>query len=169
MKHNLRIVFIFMVAALITISYTEYCFGKKSDNTSQLSSKCAKKCTKDANYMLRVKCFTNCIEKNPTDPVLYFQRGATYRKIFIFNSAISDFIKVVELEPENIEAYYAIATTASLAFNKESALLWLQKAFEAGFTDLRRIALDPYLDNIRKSREFKDLINKWDYKLSSLE
>ena len=169
MNHRVNMVFVFLASALIMFSYTELCLGKKSDTPHQSNYRCVRKCKKNANYLVRIECYSQYIAKNPDDPYLYFLRGETYLKVFLFNSAISDFIKVVELEPGNIEMYYTIASTASLAYNKEYALFWLQKALEAGFKDIRKIASDPSLNNIRKCREFRDLMEKWDYELSSVD
>ena len=134
--------------------------SRKDNGVSVKSRKCTKKCSKTTNDFLRIKCYTKCIENNPNNADLYFIRGEQNRKILKFTSAISDFIKSVELEPGNLEAYYAVASTASLAYKKKYALLWLQKALEAGFNDYQRIATDPRLDNIRNTKEFKKLLKK---------
>lgn len=130
-------------------------------------NKCARNCLKETNDVLRIQCYTKTIEKNPDNPQLYFKRGETYRETFKYTSAISDFIKVIELEPGNTDAYYALAGTASLAYKKEYALHWLEKALESGFDNYRRISEDPSLDNIRQSKRFKSLLEKWGYEISA--
>lgn len=169
MKHNYCSLIMFLVATLLTLTYTQFSYGEENEDILQRNRKCVKKCTKQANLILRINCYTKYIEKNPQNPDLYYLRGETYLKVFKYNSAISDFIKVVELEPGNIDAYYIVASSASLAYKKEYAITWLQKALEAGYCDLKRISEDPSLDNIRKSKGFKDLMKKWDYELSSIE
>ncbi|MFC1476402.1 tetratricopeptide repeat protein [Fibrobacterota bacterium] len=168
MKRNYCLLIMFLTAILLTIT-SEYSYGGESNDILQRNRKCVKKCTKQANLILRINCYTKYIEKNPQNPDLYYLRGETYLKVFKYNSAISDFIKVVELEPGNVEAYYLVASTASLAYKKEYALTWLQKALEAGFSDFERISEDPSLDNIRKGKGFKALMKQWDYELSSVE
>lgn len=130
-------------------------------------TKCKKDCSKETNGVQRIQCYTKAIEKSPDNPQLYFNRGETYREIYKYNSAISDFIKVIELEPGNTDAYYALAGTASLAYKKEYALHWLGKALESGFNNYRQISEDPSLDNIRQSKGFKSLMEKWGYELSA--
>ena len=169
MKRDARRALLLLTAVIPILLPAGQTYAGKNNNDLESSNKCSKRCSKNANYMVRVECYTRCIEDNPDNARLYYLRGETYRKVFLFNSAISDFIKVVELEPENIDMYYTIASTAALAYNKEYALLWLQKALEAGFNDVQRIASDPSLNNIRNSREFKDLMDKWDYEFSSLK
>lgn len=169
MKRNKDMLVMFLTVVLLILSSTQFSYGGEKGDILQRNRKCVKKCTKQANLILRINCYTKYIEKNPQNPDLYYLRGETYLKVFKYNSAISDFIKVVELEPGNIDAYYIVASSASLAYKKEYAITWLQKALEAGFSDLKRISEDPSLDNIRKSKGFKDLMKKWDYELSSVE
>jgi len=168
MKRNSCLLIMFLAATVLTLT-PEYGYGGENDDILQRNRKCVKKCTKQANLVLRINCYTKYIEKSPENADLYYLRGETYLKVFKYNSAISDFIKVVELEPGNIEAYYNVASTAALAYKKEYALTWLQKALEAGFNDFERITGDPSLDNIRKSQGFKDLMKKWNYELSAIE
>lgn len=167
MKYNTKVQIIFLAFIIITFPFAKYCYSGDNGDFLKRNRKCIKKCTKQANRLLRIKCYDKFIERNPENPDLYILRAKTYLKINKYNSAISDFIKVVELEPGNTEVYYAIASTASLAHNKEYALRWLKKALEAGFNDYQRIATDSSLDNIRNSKEFKELMKKLNYELSS--
>ena len=162
MSHRYYVIILFLVFGILLPACNTYFYSGKGNDISAKNNKCIKKCSKATNDLLRIKCYTKCIEKNPTNPDLYFIRGEQYRNILKFTPAISDFIKSVELEPGNLEAYYAVASTASLAYKKEYALHWLQKALEAGFNDYQRISTDPYLDNIRNTKEFKILIKKFD-------
>jgi tetratricopeptide (TPR) repeat protein len=125
------------------------------------------KCADKSEFEPTIQYITKQIEDCPTNPDFYFIRGDLYFKKFKFSSAMSDFLKVVELDPENLEAYYAVASNASLSYNKAYAIHWLQKAIESGFDDYERISADPTLAFIRNTKEFKRLIAKLSYKLSS--
>lgn len=168
MRRNNCLLIMFLTSVVLTLTW-EQSYAGESNDILQKKDKFVKKCTKQVNLIARIHCYTRYIEKKPQNPDLYYLRGKTYLKLFKYNSAISDFIKVVEMEPGNVEAYYCIASTASLAFKKEYAITWLQKAFEAGFNDFQKISEDPDLDNIRKSKEFSDLIKLWNYELSSVK
>lgn len=165
MKHRTCLWIMPLSVILLNVSCTKYT-GMYSDILNE-KRKCERNCSKETNNTMRIQCYTKEIEKNPDNSELYFKRGETYRAIFKYTRAISDFIKVVELEPGNKNAYYAVATTASLALKNDYALQWLEKALESGFNNFQRIETDPSLDNIRKTRQFKSLIEKWRYKLSS--
>ncbi len=121
-------------------------------------NKCPKRCTDARNSKLRIECYSRAINKNSYNPSLYFQRGNAYQDMLKFTSAMSDDLKVIELEPGNTKAYYALARVASIAFYKEFAILWLEKAIEAGFNDYQMIVEDPFFKNIRHTERFKELL-----------
>ena len=169
MRYNSKVQILFLAFSIITFSFSKYCYSRDNGDFIKRNRKCIKKCTRQANLLLRIKCYDKFIERSPENPDLYILRAKVYLKIKEYNSAISDFIKVVELEPGNTEAYYAIAGTASLARKKEYALLWLKRALEAGFNDFQRITTDSSLDNIRNTKEFKELLKKLNYELSFIK
>ena len=115
MNRDARTALLLLAAVIPMLFPAGQTYAGRNNNNLESTGKCAKKCSKNDNYIVRVECYTRCIEDNPDNSRLYYLRGETYRKVFLFNSAISDFRKVVELEPENIEMYYTIASTAALA------------------------------------------------------
>ena len=100
-------------------------------------------------------------------PVLEGIEGLSENKFYAWGLALSDFIKVIELEPGNLKAFYALASTASLAYKNEYALYWLEKALEAGYNNYELLADDPSLDNIRNTTKFQFLMEKYGNKLTS--
>ena len=97
------------------------------------------------NLSIRAQCYSKAIHKAPDNPSLYFKRGKVYQELFKFANAMSDFLKVVEMEPGNKEACYALASVASINFHKEYALHWLEKAIDAGYNDYQQISTDPQI------------------------
>lgn len=146
-------IFIVMVMTLFLVSCST---GGKLFS----SSKCPKDCSQSENLSVRAECFTKMIEKELKNPSLYFKRGKVYQKLFKFTKAMSDFLKVVELEPGNKDAYYALAGVASISYHKEYALHWLEKAIDAGYNDYQEIINDPSLENIRDTEKFKTLLKE---------
>ncbi|OFY89497.1 MAG: hypothetical protein A3K10_11315 [Bacteroidetes bacterium RIFCSPLOWO2_12_FULL_31_6] len=57
-------------------------------------------------------------------------------------------------------AYYNLCCTYSLLNNKPMALTYLRKSIEAGYLDYKHIQEDSDLDNIRKEKEFQNVINQ---------
>jgi tetratricopeptide (TPR) repeat protein len=124
------------------------------------NNKSLKDCSQEQNLGLRAECLTKAIEKDPGNPSLYFLRGKTYQGLFKFTKAMADFLKVVELEPGNREACYAIASVAAISYHKEYALYWLEKAIDAGYNDYQKIINDPSLENLRENEKFKTLLKE---------
>ena len=153
-----------IIILILMLSYS--CAGFK--NFSRKNIKCLMKCSNEQNISLRIKCLSNAINKNPTYSEYYSLRGYAYKELMKFTSAIQDFRKVIELEPGNVEAYYCLATAASLARHKRYALYWLQRSYEAGFEDYQLIETDKSLDNLRDMDEFNALLKKWYQKSVSL-
>ncbi len=60
--------------------------------------------------------------------------------------------------------YYDVATLYSLMADRDKAIDYLEKAFEAGCTYFGLIHWDDQLDNIRDTREFKALVDKYEKK-----
>ena len=129
-------------------------------NKLVLDTKCPKNCSDASNLSIRANCYTKAITRDPGNPTLYFKRGRTYEELFKFANAMSDFLKVIELEPGNKEACYALAGVASLNFHKEYALHWLEKAIDAGYNDYQKIHTDPALENIRSMEKYKRLLEE---------
>lgn len=118
----------------------------------------SKDCSKSVSAESKIACFTKALKKDSENASLYFKRGKVYQEIFKFTSAMYDFLKVVELEPGNGDAYYALASVASLAYYKEKAVFWLKKAFETGYNDYEQLVNDPSFQNLKNNREFKKIL-----------
>ncbi|MGD9201581.1 MAG: hypothetical protein PVI26_08475 [Chitinispirillia bacterium] len=157
-----------LYTVIITLTFLVYCSCAGFKNLSRNNLKCIKKCSNEQNVSLEIKCLSNSINKNPTYSEYYLLRGSAYIKLMKFTTAIHDFRKVIELEPGNVDGYYRLAAAASLATYKQYALYWLQRCFEAGFTNYQLIENDNNFDILRETDEFKTLLKKWYQKPVSL-
>ena len=55
---------------------------------------------------------------------------------------------------------FAVARVWGALKNKKDALLWVQRAVEAGFADRQALASDPTLDTVRDERAFRRLLQQ---------
>lgn len=62
------------------------------------------------------------------------------------------------LEPDDAATMFTLARCYAAQKDKKSALLWLQRAVDAGFADREALMADPSLELIREDRGFKRLL-----------
>ncbi len=71
-------------------------------------------------------------------------------------------LRVTELAPKDPVAHYNLACSYSNLENLDGAFESLQKAFDLGYNDYRHLLRDPDLENVRRDRRFKRLLDqKW--------
>lgn len=112
------------------------------------------------NEKERLELFTGALEK--------FKSGET-------ESALIDFENVISLEPKKyigddfarvsdlcMFAQYNVACCYSSLDKADAGLESLDAAMAAGFDDYKKVRNDPNLENLRKSENFKAVINKYD-------
>ncbi len=104
--------------------------------------------------------YNKAIELGTDDPVAYYNRGVIYLRKKTGDQGIADFIKTTEMDPKFFKAFYNIACIYSLNKDEEKALVYLEKAVQAGMKDLDFLMQDPDFDNIRNSEGFKKIIEK---------
>lgn len=71
--------------------------GKENRNNSEYCSKCQNDILTEINQK---------IMETPDNVQLYFERAKFYRELHDEENAILDYKKILEIEPDNIEAYY---------------------------------------------------------------
>jgi TolB-like protein len=88
--------------------------------------------------------------------------GQAYKEAALGND--ESVLKIAKrLEARNIvdgERRYRLVHFYALIGKKEDALRNLQKSIESGFFNFPYISIDPFLDNIRGTQEFKDLLDR---------
>jgi hypothetical protein len=75
-----------------------------------------------------------------------------------YDEMIGIYQKKLEGSPRDIGALYNIACAYSMAKDKDKAMEFLKKAFEAGFAEFDQLDQDPDFNNIRGSAEFDGLV-----------
>lgn len=56
-------------------------------------------------YPEAVKSYTEAIKRNPSDPVNYSNRAASYTKLMAYKEAIRDCDEAIKLDPNFVKAY----------------------------------------------------------------
>lgn len=77
-----------------------------------------------------IKSFDEAIKANPRDVQGYLILGQTYMHLKEYNRAIDTFTVATQLEPENGQVHYLLATNFGLAGNFQMARLQAQKCVE---------------------------------------
>ncbi|MBF0342636.1 MAG: tetratricopeptide repeat protein [Nitrospirae bacterium] len=109
--------------------------------------------------------YTKAIEINSNDNQTtgkaYEQRGTAYMLLKKRNKALDDLKTAARLLPNSYSVFYNLTCLYSLDENTtDLALESLDKALENGFTDYNLLRKDTELKNLRKSSEFKRILEK---------
>ncbi len=108
--------------------------------------------------------YTKSIEIDSGDEKLkgkaHEHRGTAYMVINKRNKAEEDLKKAAELLPDSFSVYYNLACLYSLENKIDLALDSLDKALENGFQEYDLLRGDSELKNLRKSPEFKKVLDK---------
>ena len=76
-----------------------------------------------------------------------------------YKLSTSFFEKAFKSKPELKKNFYNASCAASLANDKKKSLKWLEIAVNNGFNNVDHIKSDTDLDNVRKEKKFKKIIN----------
>jgi tetratricopeptide (TPR) repeat protein len=93
----------------------------------------------------------------PNYPHSYFYLGVAHWEKGNPDLGVEQFFKVIELYPQESAAYYNVACYYSIKGIPDLALVWLEKAFKAGFSQFKHMKSDSDLDNIRQLPKYKSL------------
>ena len=86
----------------------------------------------------------------------YKQSGITKFKEYDYSGAIEDFVKSLEIAPEDIATHFNIACAYSLNENADKAFEHLDKAVRLGFKEFKKIKEHDALAYLRIQDEFED-------------
>jgi Flp pilus assembly protein TadD len=71
-------------------------------------------------------------------------------------------LRLANLRPRDPIAFYNLACSYSNLENLDGAFDALKRAFELGYNDYKHLLKDPDLENVRRDRRFKQLLDrKW--------
>jgi len=97
--------------------------------------------------------------KEPCDGEYWFSRGYELHQSGHYQQAIDAFAHSVDLEYRQATAIYNIACGFALLNDKESALVWLDRALAIGFNRTDLFTNDSDLDLLRSDPRFKRFLD----------
>lgn len=86
-----------------------------------------------------------------------------------YKLSTSFFEKAFKSKPELKKNFYNASCAASLANDKKNSLKWLEIAVNNGFNSVEHIKSDTDLDNVRKEKKFKKIINNLEESIALIE
>ena len=77
-----------------------------------------------------------------------------------YDKSIDVFKKILAAQPQEGVYYYNIGCLYSIQNQEDESIDWLRKAVERGYNNRERMKTDKYLENIRESEGYKDILEK---------
>jgi tetratricopeptide (TPR) repeat protein len=122
----------------------------------------AESAVKKGNYTEAVRLYTQIIKSGDLQSqglaMVYANRGNAWYFSNEYASAIDDYKKAIELDPNFVKGYYNLACMESLRKNSFKACEWLEKAILNGYNEWGQIKKDPDMDNIRTDACYKRIM-----------
>jgi len=111
---------------------------------------------RSGDFSNAVKTYTEAIVHNPTDPKIYSNRAGCYTKLMLYDLAIKDCDKCIELDPNFGKAYRRKGMALELNGDKVSAKAAYEKALQ----------IDPECTEAKEgyyrvTDDLKNKLNKW--------
>ncbi|MHA2218172.1 MAG: tetratricopeptide repeat protein, partial [Candidatus Hodarchaeales archaeon] len=89
----------------------------------------------------------------------YNDRGNVYELIGLYDQAMSDYHKAIELNPDSYVTMYKMAGLFSLMNDAEPACKWLRKSIKNGFSIGKQVVKrEKKFNNIRNSSCFREVM-----------
>lgn len=104
--------------------------------------------------------FSNAIKKDPNYAEAYSNRGVAYMMQKKYNKALDDLKKAKDLKPDNANIRYNLASCYSLMGSVDYGLDELDASLAKGFNSYDSLRKDPDINNLRKHKEFKGILEK---------
>jgi len=98
--------------------------------------------------------FKRLIKENPYSGQLYAGYGYCLHGLKRYDESIAALQKAIELGVAPAGQMYNIACAHALAGRKEEALRWLERSFDAGFTETETVQSDADVDSLRGDERF---------------
>jgi tetratricopeptide (TPR) repeat protein len=113
------------------------------------------------NLDFEIEFLEKLIEKDPNYVDALFLLGELYTKKKKYQKALEIDLRLSELKPDDPIVFYNLACDYSLLNKKTEGLKALEKAFQLGYDDIDYLFKDPDLKNLRKSKRFERVIEKY--------
>lgn len=119
----------------------------------------------DNNYQFEIEFYKDIVKDKPNYTEALIALANAYTKIGEYDKSLDIDKRLSELKPDDPIVYYNLACNYSLLERYQKAIKCLNKALSLGYKDAEHMLNDPDLDNIKESKEFKNLLEKY-FKLS---
>ena len=86
--------------------------------------------------------------------------GQAFTRIGHHSEALEADLRLTILRPGDAVAFYNLACSYSNLENVDAAFDALRRAFDLGYNDYRHLLGDPDLENVRRDRRFKSLLDR---------
>lgn len=113
------------------------------------------------NLDFEVKFLEELVQKDPNYIDALFLLGELYTKKKKFQKALEIDLRLTELKPDDPIVFYNLACDYSLLNKKTLGLKALERAFQLGYDDIDYLFKDPDLKNLRESKRFGQVIEKY--------
>jgi len=100
------------------------------------------------------------LESNPKDVRALEMLGQALTRAGKHDEALDADLRLADLRPKDPIAFYNLACSYSHLDNLDAAFDALHRAFDLGYRDYRHLLRDPDLENVRRDRRFKRLLDK---------
>ncbi len=100
------------------------------------------------------------LESNPQDVRALEMLGQALTRSGRHDEALDADLRLAKIRPKDPIAYYNLACSYSHLENLDAAFDALHRAFDLGYRDYRHLLRDPDLENVRRDRRFKRLLDK---------
>jgi len=100
------------------------------------------------------------LESNPQDVRALEMLGQALTRAGRHDEALEADLRLAGLRPKDPVAFYNLACSYSHLENLDAAFDALHRAFDLGYRDYRHLLKDPDLENVRRDRRFKRLLDK---------
>ena len=107
----------------------------------------------------KIAVLTKTIQAEPFNAKAYNQRGFLYVKRKDYPSALSDYLRSIELEPYDDNVAYNIACIYAKQYQTKNACNWLRRAIQISPENLELIKTDTDFNSIRYTPEYKALLS----------
>jgi Flp pilus assembly protein TadD len=94
------------------------------------------------------------------NPAAFEMLGQALTRAGRHQEALAADLRLTNLKPKDPIAYYNLACSYSNLANVDAAFDALHRAFDLGYHDYRHLLRDPDLENVRRDRRFKSLLDK---------
>lgn len=122
---------------------------------------------KQENLDFEIEFLEKLIQKDPNYVDALYILGELYTRKKKYNKALEIDLKLAELRPDDPIVFYNLACDYSLLNKKTLGLKALDKAFKLGYDDIEYIFKDPDMKNLRESKRFYQILEKYRKKIPS--